>query len=176
MNHCDEGSWKATEFEPIGQLIDRPDLFGSQIDPDFFKPGFKEWLFRRPLLWRRFVSSALRAAKHKDAYNFSALTLVRILLFQSTENDPDYLRHFDHTDYCFVSELGYLLAELYPETGETLINGESWHASRQVADVARFIEYPPMNLPAFLDSELVAMHDIPDYQMIPFGNVSNDSD
>ena len=174
MNHCDEGSWKATEFEPIGQHIDRPDLydpprpdlFDPQHDPDFFKPGFKEWLFRRPLLWRRFVSSALRAAKHKDAYDFSALTLVLILLFQSTEDDPYYLRGFDRFDYCFVPELGYLLMALYPETAETLVNGESWHASRQVADVARFIEYLPMNLPAFLDSKLVAMHDIPDYQMI----------
>ncbi len=111
--------------------------------------------------------SALRAAKHTDSYNFSALTLVRILLFQSTENDPDYLHHFEHTDYCFVPDLSYLLNGLYQETGGSMVKGEDQRSrDEQVFDIARFIEYPTMNLPAFLDSELVAMHDIPDYQMI----------
>lgn len=164
MNHCDEDSWEATEFESISQHIDCPGEVYDCYEPGLYTSGFKEWLFQRPLLWRRLLSSALRAAKQKDSYNFSALTLVRIVLFQSTENDPDYLRRFDHTDYCFVPDLSNLLNGLYQETGESLLKGEDQRSqAEQVIDIARFIEYPTMNLPAFLDSELDAMHEISEY-------------
>ena len=175
MNHCDEDAWKATEFDPIGRHIDRPDLydpprpdlFDPEFDQDFYKPGFKEWLHRRPLVWRRLVSSALRASQHKEFCHFSVLTLIQILLFQSTEDDPYYLCRFDRFDYCFVSDLGQLLMAFYPETAQMLVNGESSETANLPVDISRFVGCSTANLPASLVSELEDLHDVSEHRLFP---------
>ncbi len=135
--------------------------------PEKFKPEFKEWRCKRPLLWTKLVSYGRRGVEKKDPYGFSALAVVQIIEMDSiVEDGPG---HLESVDYRFVPDLGRLLIAVHPETLDFLWRGERYtHPMVKYApDLAQLFESEHPGCDGFFSPEKDAIFNDPEYMVFP---------
>ncbi len=134
--------------------------------PEKFKPEFKEWLFERPLLWKKLVSYALRGAAAKDPYGFSALVVVGIIEMDSGKDDPGYLQSIDRR---FAPDLGRLLIAVHPDTLDLLWRGERYTdpMMKYAPVLAQLFESEHPEYDGFFSPEKDAIFNDPEYRVFP---------
>ncbi len=151
--------WQTEEWGVLEEQINQA--------PKNFKPEFKEWLFKRPLLWKKLVSYGRRGVEKKDPYGFSALAVVQIIEMDSiVEDGPG---HLESVDDRFVPDLGRLLIAVHPETLDLLWRGERYtHPMVKYApDLAQLFESEHSEYNDFFSPEKDAIFNDPEYMVFP---------
>jgi hypothetical protein len=136
-------------------------------DPEKFKPEFKDWLSKRPLLWKHFVSYALRGAAANTPYGFSTLALIQIIEMDSIIKDD--FGDLESIDYRFVPDLGRLLIAVHPKTLDLLWRGERYR-DPMLAYAPLFVqklESECAEFKGFFSPEQDAIFDDPEYMVFP---------